>query len=204
MANSRSGLIVIICALLVVAGVITSVIVDSNTTTTVTSILTSCTAVIGATALWFEYKRNIRINKSNFLINLNTSFYVGGSGVTSLMAQLETILDNDKYGIKKYTLTEKDCELIVKYLTWLKVLCEVICKKVIKLNDVDDLFGAKFFSVVNNPEIQKLVLSPHRHAYRKIYIVHRAWAAYRKKRNISIYRMETDLSNVENYDQFSV
>lgn len=106
--------------------------------------------------------------------------------------------------IKKHTVTEKDSEMVIKYLVWLKTLSELILRDTLSISSVDRLFSYKFFIAVNNKEIQNLFLEPMADTYRAIYIVHKMWYAYKKKNNLPIIKEETDLGKLKNYNEFTL
>ena len=166
---------------------------------TLVSLITIITAIVGAFGIWLELNKEQEINQANFILNLHSDFYALGGKGTTYTADLEKMLDDDFAGKKKLVLSEKNDEMVVQYLVWVKTLSSLINRKMIKISAVDDLFGYKFFIAVNHLEIQKLELIPYKTAYKGIFKTHKVWKKYREKRGLEIYNEQTDLSKVKGY-----
>ncbi|MBO5344679.1 MAG: hypothetical protein J6A51_02165 [Clostridia bacterium] len=167
------------------------------------TIVTVLTAIVGAFGIWLELNKEQEINQASFILEIHSNFYALGGKGSMLTADFEKRLDDDFAGKEKLQLTEKDSEMVVQYLVWVKTLASLINRKTIKISAIDDLFAYKFFIAVNNPQVQAMELVPYASAYKGIYKAHKEWKKYRLRHGQEIYNEETDLSKAENYKALS-
>lgn len=167
------------------------------------TIVTVLTAIVGAFGIWLELNKEQEINQASFILEIHSNFYALGGKGSMLTADFEKRLDDDFAGKEKLQLTEKDSEMVVQYLVWVKTLASLINRKTIKISAIDDLFAYKFFIAVNNPQVQAMELVPYASAYKGIYKAHKDWKKYRLRHGQEIYNEETDLSKAENYKALS-
>lgn len=167
------------------------------------TIVTVLTAIVGAFGIWLELNKEQEINQASFILEIHSNFYALGGKGSMLTADFEKRLDDDFAGKEKLQLTEKDSEMVVQYLVWVKTLASLINRKTIKISAIDDLFAYKFFIAVNNPQVQAMELVPYASAYKGIYKAHKDWKKYRLRQGQEIYNEETDLSKAENYKALS-
>ena len=69
----------------------------------------------------------------------------------------------------------------VNYLVYLESFSTLITQKRVRIKDVDDLFGYRFFIAVNNPVMQKNELIPYAAFYQGIMKAYKVWTEYYKK-----------------------
>jgi len=118
------------------------------------------------------------------------------------MTEIETYLEryytryvNSKSGDKSVDMSkeyDKLCDYfsesgtlerqrLINYLVYLEGIATVITNRSMKIENVDSLFGYRFFIGVNNPVVQDLELIPFGIHYRGIYWLYNEWVKYRKK-----------------------
>ncbi len=170
---------------------------------TVIALITIITAIIGAFGIWLELNKEQEINQASFILQIHSNFYALGGNGSVLTSELEKLLDDDYARKKPLNLTEKENEMVIQYLVWVKTLSSLINRNMIKLSAIDDLFAYKFFVAVNHPQIQAMELVPYKTAYKGIYKTHKKWKKYRDKHGLEIYNGDTDLSLVKDYNDLS-
>ncbi len=196
--RKHSNLIVVISSLLIVMGVVLgSILTDYSSQ--ISTVVTTVTAIIGAVALWIQFKKDREINQSSFIIEFYKSFYENQSNLKVL-----DILD------RKYSKLDhrdlKDPALyadILNYASWIRTLCNLIDRSVVTFDTIDEIFSYKFFVFLNNKDIQELELIPCSELYKLIYRTHRKWTDWRIKNGLKVLMPEEDLALVPNYQELS-
>ena len=79
---------------------------------------------------------------------------------------------------------------IACYCTFFENLYLLYRNKIARIEDLDDLFGYRFFVFVNNPFVQEHHLLPTSSSYNEIFRLYAAWAKYRRQRGTYIPRAE--------------
>ncbi len=79
---------------------------------------------------------------------------------------------------------------IACYCTFFENLYLLYRNKIAKIEDLDDLFGYRFFIFVNNPFVQEHHLLPTSSSYNEIFRLYAAWAEFRRKAGTPIPREE--------------
>lgn len=77
----------------------------------------------------------------------------------------------------------RDC---VNTLTFFESLYVMYKKKIIDLNDLDDLFGRRFFVIVNNIDVQEELVGNFEY-YLNIYRFHSVWKKYREDKKADLF-----------------
>ncbi len=172
----------------------------------ITKRITTATTLIGAVALWLQLKRGERLNESNFIMNLNKEF-VSNANMTLVEHELEqcynqyeTIL-KEKGEISSEELkmlrldlsqsrTSEDCQKLINYLVYMEALASLVCRRVLHLDVIDNLFAYRFFIAINNPIVQQNEIFPYAEYYRGLFDLSTRWTnekikRYRKKKKLS-------------------
>ena len=68
----------------------------------------------------------------------------------------------------------------VNYLVYLEGLAATIYNYSMEMQNIDSLFGYRFFVAVNNPVVQEQELLPYSIHYQGIYWLHKQWSRYRE------------------------
>lgn len=196
--KKHSNIIVIISSLLIVLGVIFGSIF-SNYSGEISTVVTTVTAIIGAVALWIQFKKDREINQSSFIIEFYKSFYENESNVKILNILDKKYSKLDHKNLKDPTLYAD----ILNYASWIRTLCNLIDRNVVTFDTIDEIFSYKFFVFLNNKDIQELELVPCSELYKLIYRTHRKWSAWREKNGLNVLMPEENLANVPNYTELS-
>lgn len=193
----KNRIITIVSCLLLVVALFCTLFFDDSIGGRISEIITIATALIGAIALFFQFKRDKDINQASFVVEFGKSFEEK-EGCREIMQKLE---DYRKGNTDVFT--DKDYSYIVSYLQWCETLSILVQTNVLNLKTIDNLYSYWFFLITNNPYIQKLELIPEAEFYKGTYILHKIWTKYKRKTNQTILEEETSLEKVEKYDQYS-
>lgn len=82
--------------------------------------------------------------------------------------------------IDRNNLVSKKYQRIVNYLVYLESFVPLINSGQLHLEEVDDLFGYRYFIAMHNPVLQEMELFRERPYYRGCYRVYDDWMNYRK------------------------
>ena len=191
--KKHSNTILIISTSLIVLGVIIGSFLTEYSNT-ISTIVTTVTAIIGAVALWIQFKKDKQINEASFIVEFYQSFYEQESNVKVLNE-----LDK-KYSEEKYTSLKTMSADVLNYLTWIRTLCDLIDRKVLSYESIDEIYSYKFFMILNNKEVQEMEIHKYANLYKLIYKTHNGWTKYHKKKGLAILMADEDLSLVEGYE----
>lgn len=139
-----------------------------------TRILTIVTAV-AALAVFWEIKENHDLASGQFVFDLEQSF--------------ESNQDCKELFIKCWEFKSRDNTLdlssdttkILNYLTFFESMYVLYMNGAISIKELDDLFGRRFMSIVNNRAIQEIDLVKNYKYYLNIYRLYNVWKKYRIK-----------------------
>ena len=194
--KKHNNIIIIISSLLIVVGVIAGSVLTKYASE-ISTIVTTVTAIIGAVALWVQFKKDREINQASFVIEFFKSFQESDSNLF-VMEQMDNKFDGLPY--THFTEIHKD---VLSYIYWIRTLCGLIERGVFSFDTIDEMFAYKFFSATNNKEIQKLELEKYPGLYKIVYRTHRKWTEYRTKNGLDIMYPDEDLSLCPNYEELS-
>ncbi len=185
----RKNLAVIISTALVVISVIVSGIMVDNTVK-VTGITSAVTAIIGAIALYFQFKRDKDINQQSFILDFSKQFYE-----TFHCEKIYKMLDDDARG-SKFIYTDEIGFDVVKALEWCETLAGLVKNNIVDIDTIDALLGYRFFLITNNKEIQDNELFPFIDYYTGVVWLHKEWTEYSRKRENPIPSDEYNLTDI--------
>lgn len=195
--KKTSNMIVIISTFLIVIGVVLgSILTDYGSL--ISSIVTTITAVIGAIALFIQFKKDKAVNQASFIVDFYEKF--------NSSDQNERVLDelNKKFEDKNYkTQILSMHSEVLSYLYWVRTLCSFINNKVIDFEIADEMFSYRFFSITNNKAVQEMELEKFDYLYKLIYKTHRNWSAWRAKKGLPAFYPDEDLALTKNYAAMS-
>ncbi len=190
--RKNSNIILIISTALIVLGVIIGSFLTEYSNT-ISTIVTTVTAIIGAVALWIQFKKDKQINEASFIVEFYQSFYEQESN-TKVLNELDK-----KYSKEKYTSLKTMPADVLNYLTWVRTLCDLIDRKILSYESIDEIYSYKFFMILNNKEVQEMEIHKYVDLYKLIYRTHYGWTKYRKKKGLSILMADENLSLVDGY-----
>ncbi len=192
----KNKIITYISIFLIIVALIGSLFFDSDTGSRIATIITTITAIIGAIALFIQFKRDKDLNQATFLLEYSKQFY-NTYNCADILNELETYRKNLNYEID----VEKYYKEIVGYLEWLESLASLVNNGTLSIDKIDNVLSYRFFIIVNNKQIQDYEIIPCKEYYREIYNLYEKWAQYKRKLNLPIILEETELSKTPDYNE---
>lgn len=173
-----------------------TLLLDNSLASRITTIITLSSAIIGALAIFIQYKRDKDVNQANFIIEYAKYFY-------SLNGTEEVMLELDKYRLgDKNSLNNCSYNGIINYLFWCEELSSLVQKNVIDIETIDNLFSYTFFIITNNKYIQEKEIIPQAEFYKGIFYLHKIWTQYKVKTNQPIINDEENLNKSKIYELY--
>lgn len=191
------NLVVYISTVLIILGLIAS-LVFTEEESRISTIVTTITAVIGAVALYIQFKKDKEVNNASFIVEFHNSFYES--------EQNKRILDllDEKYDGEKVDFSGKQTKKdILSYLGWVRSLCNLLERNVLDFDSIDETFAYKFFMITNNKQVQELELVPNADLFAVFFGIHKKWTQYRLKNHKALICEEESLAKTEPYDRLS-
>ncbi len=140
--------------------------------------------LLGTIFIAVELKNGQNVTCSDMLIDLNNYFH-DSDRLMKVYEALETKVNNPE-----------DCALvwegvrdveIAQYATFFENLFLLYRNEVASIEDLDDLFGYRFFIFMNNPYIQENYILPTSSSYVQLFKLYEAWIKYRKRKDSDWY-----------------
>lgn len=185
----KSKLITFMSIFLLCMSLFSTLLLKNELASRIVEVVTLVTAVVGAVALYLQFRRDKSINEASFLLEFWKSF-----SENPTLISIQHKCDEDMYS-EKTLFTEDDYEGIMVYAQWLEALCAIIKREVISLNFINDMYGYMFFVFVNNKEIQRREILPNAKYYHGIVTVYDMWVKYLKKHNMEVMLEENSLAD---------
>lgn len=182
MRKRENTITFIVIVLVVIASFTSGAIVIFTQNNFASQAITTVTAVVGAFAIWFQMRKNKKLNEGEFIVNLNNQF-IQNNYIYELFLKIEKYERTDK---NHNPFTEDDISRIAAYMTFFEVIYSLIERNIIKLWMIDDLFSYQFFLLLNNARIQELELIPCEDFYINVFKFYRMWKDYRVKQGSKI------------------
>lgn len=141
-------------------------------------IITNFATVCAALAAFMTMKATKNTTTGEFILNLQQEFS-SGYGIEVYTACWNAYVSKQKYSkteVKNLLKEDNNRQAkIVNYLTFFESLYIMYQKKILSLDELDDLFGRRFFVVVNNREVQNELGGDNYKYYLNIYKLHAIW-----------------------------
>lgn len=186
--HSKTFLIIIIIFMVIfVTSLISSNNVLSTRYETVKDLIGSITAIIGVIAIWYQMKRDKDLTEAEFINNLNNTFTTNPD-IKYIFAKLQ-----NSRGSAEDPFIDEDMIKVVDYLTFFETISNLIQRKVLNFDMINDLFSYRFFIIVHNIHVQNREIIADNSYYGNLYTLHRLWVQYRKKNNLDIPNEEISL-----------
>ena len=139
---------------------------------------------LGALFVVYELNDTERINRCDTLFNLNMKFVENDRFMNLYQALSECVRDPSK----KIVINDNDPNAIhssdlMGYMTFYEVINEFIIQGVLDVQQMDDLFGDRFFKLVHNDCVQERELYAEPSSYVNIFELYDAWAGHRITEN---------------------
>lgn len=145
-------------------------------------------------------KRAKDLSEAEFIINLNQNF-VTNQDIREVYEKIEA----NKNGLDDPFSDEDVVKIVHYYLTFFETINYLVKRRVLNFDMLDNIFAYRFFIAVHNRHIQSRELIKDDKYYRNIYVLHKSWIAYRKKKCIEIPhgQFSLDLMN-DNYHKLGI
>ena len=173
-----------------------TLIFDEGTGSRIVEVITLITAVIGAVALYLQFKRDKEINEANFVLEFWKSF-----SENEKLIEIQQKCDNDMHS-KQTSLKDSDYSGVLMYAQWLEALCAIINRDILSFDVIDNMYNYMFFVFVNNKYVQEKELLPSIEYYQGIVKAYQEWTKYLNKHNKKIILKENALDQaIERYNK---
>ena len=169
--------VIFLCAIVIVGGIVT-LVASCTDGSLCMDILSLLATLLGTIFIAVELRNSQVVTCCDMLIQLNNHFH-DNSSIMEVYESLE----------KEYTKHQDVSELwksindshIAAYCTFFENIYLLVRNKIVKMADIDSLFGYRFFLFVHNPYIQEKYILPTSSSYSEIFELYEIWSNYRKK-----------------------
>ena len=192
----KGKLSIFLSVFLLAISLIGSIFIADNISSKLFNAITVVTAIVGAIALFYQFKKDKQINEASFIFNFSASFYDQYN-----CADLVPILDDYADNKIKNINYEENSGIIIRYMQWVESIGAIIEEGTIDLKSIDQVLGYRFFIIVNNKEIQKNELIPYRLHYIGTFKLYKKWYEYKKANNLPIPLEKTSLHLYKEFNE---
>ena len=192
----KGKLTIFLSVFLLAISLIGSIFIADNISSKLFNAITVVTAIVGAIALFIQFKKDKQINEASFIFDFSASFYDQYN-----CADLVPILDDYADNKIKNINYEENSGIIVRYMQWVESIGAIIEEGTIDLKSIDQVLGYRFFIIVNNKEIQKNELIPYRSHYIGTFKLYKKWYEYKKANNLPIPLEKTSLHLYKEFNE---
>jgi len=170
----------------------------------ISSITASFSVIIGILVVYRQIEKEKKIYSNTFLISLN-DYFATDENIKRCFHKLMK-LENKKYSFNAYEKefkTDEDKYDLLEYLNFMESLQYFISERVIKISEINELFGKRFFIAVNNPYIQEIKLKKYDYSWVNLYRLARSLIDYRREKGHQVPYEQYSLKNIPNYEKYS-
>lgn len=134
--------------------------------------------LLGTIFIAIELKNGQQVTCGDMLINLNNYFHD-----SDRLMKVYELLEKNELDRNKCTQLWSDIKSVevAQYCTFFENLYLLYKNEIANIDDLDDLFGYRFFIFVHNPYIQENYILPTSSSYVQIFKLYQAWITYRMK-----------------------
>lgn len=136
-------------------------------------------AILTALFVVQELRKSANTTSGEFLLNLQEQ-YATSEGFALLFDMCWKYRCGDVYEIDLRKHIEKNRAVLLNYFTFFESIYLMVKKRSLHMNELDELFGRRFLSVVNNKIVQEMDLVCNHDYYTNIYELYSRWKKYRK------------------------
>ena len=156
-------------------------------------------AIIGFIGVITQMYSAKNVSSAGYDLELQNSF-INNSGFNELFLYCWNKYIGGKYKNYKNIKDIEDYQTVLfGYFTFFESVYLMYKKGVIKMSLLDDLFGRRFFVVVNCKEVQELDLKKNRDYYENIFKLYKVWKQYRLAHNKT--KLTTELNNNKEFTE---
>lgn len=192
----KTSLLTILSTLLIAVALVGSLWLDDSIGSRIVNVITVITGIIGAIALFVQFKKDKQVNTASFLMDYSKSFY-NDYDLADVFAELDKHNSDPNYtfDMKKYQ------SKLVSYLEWIESIASLVQSNVIDLYTIDNIMSYRFFIIVNNKQVQDAELVPNAEFYRGTYYLYDVWYKYEQKRGLAVPLSDTGLHLSKDYEE---
>lgn len=133
-------------------------------------------SLLAAVAALLQMQKNTALTTGGFILNLQEVY----NGNSDFLLIFLSCWEDFKGEERQCDLSEKR-ESIINYLTFFESIYIMMQEGCLNIQLLDELFGRRFFMVVNNKTVQDMELAVNSEYYTNIYKLYDIWKAYRIK-----------------------
>lgn len=154
--------------------------------------ISTVAGIIGVVMAFFELHGSRRLNEASYIKDLNQQF-INNKEMVDVEHALETYNNKHLLGETHDSLEldirvdGKDRQKLVNYLVYLEGISSIIEQGVLHIDEINSLFGYRYFLAVNNPVVQNIELYPFANYYQGIFNVYDKWIKKCKNKNSDLF-----------------
>lgn len=145
-------------------------------------VLIILTSIVAAVAVFIQIKRARELATGEFVLSMQQE-YAANEKHTELFIKCWRDLKEKK----EESFSEEDDILILNYLTFFESMYIMVINNVLSMEMLDELFGRRFFVVVNSKKIQEKDLKENYKYYLNVFRLHAIWKTYRIRNGKKIF-----------------
>lgn len=194
--RKRNNLIITIAIFVIVICLTLSLFIENEIGSKITEIVTLITALVGAIALFVQFKKDKDLNQATFIMEFSKAFF-DAYNCKEVFLEINRIYgteNEDSFDFKKYEGS------IIDYLLWIESLSAVVMDNVVSIKNIDRALNFRFFVLANNKTVQQNELVKYKQLYKGTYALYDLWYKYRKKKHLEIPREDNSLHLTEGYN----
>lgn len=177
----KTSVISILSTLILIAALVSTLWMDDGIGSRIVNVVTVVTAIIGAVALFIQFKKDKQINTASFLMEYSKSFY-NDYDLLDAFTELDKHNTDPSYQFDFKKFQPK----IVVYLQWIESIASLIEQNTIDLYTIDNIMSYRFFIIVNNKQVQEGEIIPNASFYRGTYYLYDRWYKFEQERGLEI------------------
>ena len=193
--RKKNSIVVIIASSLIIISLILSLFIENQLGSKITEIITLSTAMIGAIALFIQFKKDKDLNQATFIMEFSKSFFDNYNCKESFLELNKTYNTKDE-GVINF---EKYESSLIDYILWIESLSAVVMDNVVEIKNIDRALSFRFFILVNNKTFQEKELVKYKELYKGTYALYDLWYKYRIKKKLEIPCEKNSLHLTEGY-----
>ena len=183
----RNKLLTISSAFLLLISLALGMILEDDLSARLFEVITVLTAVVGAVALFIQFKKDKQVNEASFLMDFGASFYDSYDCADFVYYLDEYATNGTEFSYEEHTA------IIVRYMQWVEAIGSIIDSGAASIESIDRVLGYRFFIATNNRIIQENELIPYRFYYMGTFELYEKWYKYRKEHHLPVPLEENSL-----------
>lgn len=168
------------------------------------SLFSSISVIFGIIVVYRHIQKQKKIMSNRFLIDLN-DYFTKDENIQRVFSKLMK-LENKKYSFNSYDKlfqTDEDKYDLLEYLNFMETLQYFVDERVIKINEINELFSKRLLIAINNPYIQDIKLVKYDYSWINLYRLSRSIIEYKREHNNTIPYEQYSIEKAPNYEKYS-